>query len=182
MPSKKSFPLSKVYQLIEPGPVVMVTTADTKKANIMTMAWHMMVDFEPPLIACVISNRNYSFKLLTKTKLCVINIPTVDLIKQVVGVGKTTGAKIDKFKKFNFTQEAASLVNVPMIKECYANLECKIVNTRLKNTYNIFILEVVKAWIKPTKRRPKTIHHVGNGLFIVDGKTMKLPFQSRKNE
>jgi len=182
MLSKKPLPLSKVYQLIEPGPVVMVTTANKEKANIMTMAWHMMVDFEPPLIACVISNRNYSFKLLTKTKVCVINIPTVELIKEVVGVGKTMGAKIDKFKKFNFTQEAASLVDVPMIKECYANLECKIVDTRLAKKYNIFIFEVVKAWITPAKKRPKTIHHVGNGLFIIDGKTMKLPFQSRKKE
>ncbi len=179
MLSKKSLPLSKVYQLIEPGPVVMVTTANKEKANIMTMAWHMMVDFEPPLIACVISNRNYSFKLLTKSKVCVINIPTVELIKEVVSVGKTTGANIDKFKKFNFTQEAASLIDVPMIKECYANLECKIVDTRLAKKYNIFIFEVVKAWIKPAKTRPKTIHHVGNGLFIIDGKTMKLPFKSR---
>ncbi len=182
MLSKKSLPLSKVYQLIEPGPVVMVTTANKEKANIMTMAWHMMVDFEPPLIACVISNRNYSFKLLTKSKVCVINIPTVELIKEVVSVGKTTGANIDKFKKFNFTQEAASLVDVPMIKECYANLECKIVDARLAKKYNIFIFEVVKAWITPAKKRPKTIHHAGNGLFIIDGKTMKLPFQSRKNE
>ena len=44
-------PLAKVYQLIEPGPVVLLTTAHKGRANVMTMSWHMMVDFEPPLIA-----------------------------------------------------------------------------------------------------------------------------------
>jgi len=54
---KKEFPLAKVYQLLEPGPVVMVTTARNGTSNIMTMSWHMMIDFEPPIIGCVISNR-----------------------------------------------------------------------------------------------------------------------------
>ena len=49
----RSYPLSKVYQTIEPGPVVLLTTAEAGRANVMTMSWHMMVDFEPPLIACI---------------------------------------------------------------------------------------------------------------------------------
>jgi len=60
----RDYPLSKVYQLIEPGPVVLLTTAEHGKANIMTMPWHMMVEFEPPMIACVVSNANYSFTAL----------------------------------------------------------------------------------------------------------------------
>ena len=58
--TKRSFPLSKVYQLLEPGPVVMVTTAGKERANIMTMSWHTMMEFEPPMVGCVISNRNYT--------------------------------------------------------------------------------------------------------------------------
>ncbi|WP_369525339.1 flavin reductase [Bradyrhizobium diazoefficiens] len=53
--------LSKVYQLIEPGPVVLLTTASRGCPNIMTMSWHMMVEFEPPLIACVVSEANFCF-------------------------------------------------------------------------------------------------------------------------
>lgn len=90
---KKSFLLSKVYQLLEPGPVVMISTADKEKANVMTMSWHMMIDFEPPIIGIVMSDQNYSFSLLKTTKECVINIPTVELISQVVGVGDTSGSK-----------------------------------------------------------------------------------------
>ena len=49
---KKSLLLSKVYRLLEPGPVVLVTTAGKGKADIMALSWHMMIDFEPPLVGC----------------------------------------------------------------------------------------------------------------------------------
>lgn len=171
--TKKSYPLSKVYQLIEPGPVVMVTSAKKGKPNVMTMSWHMMVEFEPPLIACVISNRNYSFNIIKETKECVINIPSVELVEKAVGVGNISGRKVDKFKKFELSQEPASKVSAPLIAECFANLECKVVDTKMVEKYNIFILEVLKAWVTPFKKKPKTIHHWGNGLFVVDGKEIK---------
>ena len=176
---KKSLPLSKAYQLIEPGPVVMVSTLRGDKPNIMTMSWHMMIDFNPPLVGCVMSDQNYSFGILKETKECVINIPTVELASQVVGVGNTTGSKVDKFKKFHLTQEAASCVSAPMIGECYANLECKVVDLTMVAKYEIFILEVVKAWITTSKKRQRTIHHGGNGKFIVDGKLIKLPSKKK---
>lgn len=173
---KKSFPLSKVYRLLEPGPVVMVTTASQEgRPNIMTMSWHMMIDFEPPIVGCVISNRNFSFDALKSTRECVINIPTVALAKQVVGCGNTSGRKIDKFKKFGLTPMAASLIKAPLIDECYANLECKVVDTKMIEKYNLFILEVCKAWIDTSIKHPQTIHHLGKGAFMVAGETIKLP-------
>lgn len=171
---KRSYPLSKVYGLLEPGPVTMVTTAREGRANIMTMSWHTMMDFEPPIVGCVISNRNYSFALLKATKECVINIPTVELAEKVVGVGNTSGRKIDKFETFALTPAPASYVEAPLIAECYANLECRIVDTKLTNQYNFFILEVLKAWIDPSMKQPQTMHHLGRGAFMVAGKTIKL--------
>ena len=135
----------------------------------------MMVDFELPLLACGISNRNYTFELLKKSKECVINIPTVELARKVVACGNTSGRKIDKFKKFGLTPSRAVCVQAPLIDECYANLECRVIDTKLVTQYNIFILEVVKAWIDPLQKRPRTIHHHGNGVFVVDGKVFKLP-------
>ena len=117
---KKSFPLSNVYGLLEPGPVVMLTTAREGVANIMTLSWHTMLEFEPPLVACVISGNNYSFELLKASKECVINIPTAELSKKVVDCGNTTGRTVDKFKAFSLTAVAASCVAVPLIGECYA--------------------------------------------------------------
>jgi flavin reductase (DIM6/NTAB) family NADH-FMN oxidoreductase RutF len=75
--TKKSYPLSKVYGLLEPGPVVMVATRGKIGPNIMTMSWHTMMEFEPPMIGCVISSRNYTFSILKATKECVISIPII---------------------------------------------------------------------------------------------------------
>lgn len=171
---KKSLPLSQVYKLLEPGPVVLVTTSYKGQNNIMTMSWHTMMDFEPPIVGCVISNRNFSFATLNKTKECVINIPTVNLAKKVVACGNTSGRKIDKFKKFHLTPKPATKIKAPLIEECYVNLECKVIDKKMVNKYNFFILEVCKAWINPTKKNPKTIHHRGKGVFMVAGKTIKL--------
>jgi len=172
---KKSLPLSQVYRLLEPGPVVMVTTASKDRTNIMTMSWHMMMEFEPPLLGCVISARNYSFSLLKASKECVINIPTVALAEKVVGCGNTSGLKVDKFKTFSLTPSPASHVKAPLIEECYANLECKVVDTKMVTKYNMFILEVLKAWIDRSIKQPQTIHHQGKGIFMVAGETIKLP-------
>jgi len=172
---KKSFPLSRVYTLLERGPVVLVSTAWKDRANVMPMSWHTMMEFEPPLIGCVLSERNHSFRALKASKQCVLAIPTVELAAAVVGCGNTSGRKIDKFEKFGLTPLPASQVDAPLVAECWANLDCRVVDARLVSKYNYFILEAVKAWIDPARKNPKTIHHLGHGSFMVAGKTIKLP-------
>ena len=170
----KDLPLSKVYQLIDPGPVVLLTTAHKGRANVMAMSWHMMVEFEPPLVACIVSNRDYSFAALTATKQCVIAIPALQLAPKVVGVGNCSGRDVAKFEKFGLTPVPAELVTPPLVAERFANLECKVADTHLVNKYNLFVLEVIKAWIDPTQKNPKTIHHHGYGRFAVDGEMIQL--------
>ncbi len=173
----KAFPLAKVYQLLEPGPVVLLTTVDKGRANVMTMSWHTMLDFEPPLIACVVSEGDYSFAALRKIGECVIAVPAVALASKVVKVGNSHGNEIDKFKRFGLTPLPAQNVGPPLVKECFANLECKVVDTVRK--YDLFVLEVVKAWIDPAQKNPKTIHHRGFGAFVVDGRAIKLKSKMR---
>lgn len=170
---KKSFPLANVYGLLETGPVVLITTSHKGTPNIMTQSWHTMMEFEPPLVGCVISGRNHSFDALKATRECVINIPTVELSKQVVSIGNSSGRKVDKFARTGITAVPASLVQAPLIAECYVNLECKVVDTRLVNSYNFFVLEVIKAWIAPAVKDPKTLHHRGKGKFMIAGESIK---------
>lgn len=172
---KRSLNLAKAYTLLEPGPVVLVTTAYKGRRNIMTLSWHCMMEFEPPLVGFVMSNANDSFALLKASKECVINIPTADIARQVVAVGNSHGSQIDKFDAFGLTAKPAAQVQAPLIAECYANLECKVVDTRLANQYNFFILEVVKGWIDTSVKNPQTLHHRGNGVFMVAGEVIKLP-------
>jgi flavin reductase (DIM6/NTAB) family NADH-FMN oxidoreductase RutF len=177
--TKKSLPLSKVYGFLEPGPVVLVSTLHDGQADIMTMSWHTMMEFEPPLIGCVISNRNHSFDLLMASGECVINIPTVDLAGKVVGCGNTSGQNVDKFRQFGFTAKPASLVAAPLIDECFVNLECRVVDTKLVKKYSMFVMEVVKAWRDPKIKNPRTIHHLGYGEFMVAGEKIKLKSNMR---
>jgi flavin reductase (DIM6/NTAB) family NADH-FMN oxidoreductase RutF len=172
---KRTLALSQVYRLLEPGPVVLVTTARRGRPNVMTMSWHTMMEFEPPLVGCVISNRNHTFGMLKASGECVINIPTVELAEKAVGCGNTSGRRVDKFKVFRLTPTPASRVAAPLIGECYANLECRVVDTSMVAKYNFFILEVIRAWIDPSKKRRRTIHHLGEGAFMVAGRMVKLP-------
>lgn len=173
--AKKSFPLSKVYGLLEPGPVVLLTTARKGRPNVMAMSWHSMLEFEPPLVGCVVSNRNYSFEALKATRECVINIPAVELAKKVVACGNVSGREVDKFESIGLTPVAASCVKAPLIDECYASLECRVVDGKMIAKYNFFVLEVLKAWIDPLQKNPRTIHHLGKGVFSVAGETIRLP-------
>jgi flavin reductase (DIM6/NTAB) family NADH-FMN oxidoreductase RutF len=175
----KKLPLSKVYQLLEPGPVVLLTTARKGRANVMTMSWHTMVEFEPPLVACVVSSANYSFAALRATGECVIAIPAVELASKVVQVGNSSGRNCDKFEAIGLTPLPAQCVAPPLIAECFANLECKVSDTRLTNKYNLFVLEVLKAWTDPKQKNPRTIHHRGYGTFVVDGEVIKLKSEMR---
>jgi len=171
---KIPYPLPEVYRLLESGPVVLVTTVRAGRANIMPMSWHLMMEFKPPLVGCVISDRNYSFVSLKTTGECGINIPTVELAKTVVDCGNTSGRRTDKFKTFGLTATAARLVKAPLIGECYASLECKVRDGKLAAKYNFFILEVVQAWVGPARKHPQTIHHQGEGEFMVAGRTLHL--------
>jgi flavin reductase (DIM6/NTAB) family NADH-FMN oxidoreductase RutF len=133
-----------------------------------------MANSDRLLVGCVISNRNYSFGLLKATNECVINIPTVEIAQKVVGCGNSSGACIDKFQKFHLTPKPATQVGAPLIEECYANLECRVADTKMVAKYCFFILEVIKAWIDPTVKNPRTIHHLGRGSFMVAGEKIKL--------
>ncbi len=170
----KKLPLSKVYQLLEPGPVVLLATAHKGRANVMPMSWHMMVEFTPPLVACIVSDANYSHTALRATKECVIAIPAAKLARMVVRIGNCSGRDVDKFSKVGLTPVPATSVAAPLIAECFANFECKVIDTRLANRYCLFILEVVNAWIDPRQKNPKTIHHHGFGKFVVDGPTIHV--------
>ena len=139
-------PLERVYQFIEPGPVALLTTqAPSARPNVMTMSWHMMVDFAPPLIACVVSAKNHSFAALRKTRQCVIAIPPAALAEIVTSIGNCSGHDTDKFATFDITPLPAAYVVAPLIGECIVNLECEVRDTYKVNRYNMFILECLTA-------------------------------------
>lgn len=177
--SLRALPLFKVYQFLEPGPVVLMTTVHRGIANVMTMSWHMMIEFEPPQIACVVSRANYSFAALRANRECVIGIPARPLASKVVKIGNSSGRDIDKFAAFGLTTAQSEQVTPPLIQECFVNLECKVIDTGFVHKYDLFILEVFKGWTDPGQKDRRTIHHQGYGRFVIDGKTIHLKSRMR---
>jgi flavin reductase (DIM6/NTAB) family NADH-FMN oxidoreductase RutF len=165
----KKMQLSKAFTLMESGPVVLVTTNDGQKNNIMTISWTMVVDFTP-LFAMTTGPWNYSYAALREFRECVISIPTVDLIDQVVGAGTCSGSDTDKFKKFGLTPVKGRHVRSPLIKECLANIECKVID--IVRRHNIVVLEGVAAYFDSSRKEKRTIHAIGDGTFVVDGRKL----------
>jgi flavin reductase (DIM6/NTAB) family NADH-FMN oxidoreductase RutF len=167
--SKKSFPLTKIRRFLEPGPIVLISSAHKDERNIMTLGWHMMLDYS--VIGCFIWDQNHSHSLIRRSKECVINIPTFDMIDAVIGIGNCHAPEIDgdKFEKFKLTPAKASKVKAPLIAECYANFECKLIDTSLINKYSLFVFEAVKAHVAKSPRYPKTVHYRGDGVFMISG-------------
>jgi flavin reductase (DIM6/NTAB) family NADH-FMN oxidoreductase RutF len=167
--NKKDFPTSNVRRLLEPGPIVLVSSAHKDQTNIMTMGWHMMMEFSPALVACVISSANHSFDLIRRSRQCVINIPTDDLAPTVVKIGNSSGRDIDKFSEFGLTPKPGTHVRAPLIDECYASFECQLADASWVKKYDMFVFEVVKAHVVKAPKLPKTIHYRGDGEFMISG-------------
>ena len=165
----KRMAISKAFTLMEPGPVVFVTTNDGEKNNVMTISWTMVVDFTPR-VAITTGPWNYSYAALRRSRECVIAVPTVDLIDQVVAVGTCSGSDTDKFEKFGLTPVKGRHVRAPLIEQCLANIECRVLDVVAK--HNIVVLEGLAASVDPSRREKRTIHAVGDGTFIVDGRRL----------
>jgi len=172
--TKRDFPLAEVRRVLEPGPIVLVSSAHKGRTNIMTMGWHTMMEFTPSLVGCVIAAGNHSFDMVRKSRACVINVPTLELARTAVAIGNCSGRDVDKFDEFGLTPVPAVAVKAPLIAECWASFECRLHDARLVNAYNFFIWEVVKAHVAKSPKRPRTIHYRGNGEFMVAGRSISL--------
>jgi flavin reductase (DIM6/NTAB) family NADH-FMN oxidoreductase RutF len=141
---KKDFPVSEIHRLLEPGPIVLVSSAWKGRTNIQTMGWHMVMGFSP------------------------------SLIDQAVGIGNCSGREVDKFARFNLAPLPDEQVSAPLIQECYANFECKLLEGKLVSKWGLFIWEVVKAHAATAPKYPKTFHYRGDGVFMISSPSISL--------
>ncbi len=165
----RTLPIAKAFTLLEPGPVVLLTTCDGSRTNIMTLWWTMVVDFTP-IFAITTGSWNHSYIALRKTRQCVLAIPTVDLLDTVISIGTCSGSDTDKFESFGLTAVKAKRVKAPLIKQCLANVECRV--AEFISRRNLIILEGLTAHIDTTRKERRTVHAVGDGRFVVDGRTL----------
>lgn len=178
VPDKKEYPLGDVRRHLETGPIVLVTSAAGGRSNIMTMGWHMMMQFAPALFGCYIWEGNRSHAMIRAARECVINVPTVDLVDAVVAIGNSHAEDRDKFAATGLTAVPAWHVKAPLIGECYASFECRLHDESLIGNYSLFIWEIVNAHVADIEA-PRTLHYRGRGRFMVAGDEIDLSARFR---
>ncbi|HEY0180150.1 MAG TPA: flavin reductase family protein [Dokdonella sp.] len=166
-PRKRDFPVDQVRRFLEPGPVVLVSSAWNGERDVMTMGWHMMLG--ATLVGTYVWDQNHSHRLVRRSRECVVNLPTAELLDTVVRIGNCSGADVDKFAEFGLTAAPAERVGAPLIAECYANFECRLRESRNTADYNLFVWEVVKAHVATAPKWPRTVHYRGDGRFMISG-------------
>jgi flavin reductase (DIM6/NTAB) family NADH-FMN oxidoreductase RutF len=130
------------------------------ESNIIAVSFCMPVSKEPPLIACAIGKEFYSSELINKTREFIVNVPPKILKKEIYYCGYHSGYDVNKFKETGLTAKAALNVSVPMINECIAHMECKVINVIATGDKNLFIGEVIEAYAnEAVAKGEKTIEY-----------------------
>lgn len=169
--------MSLIYKLLNPGPVVLVSSLLKGRRGITPIAWHMPISDDPPVIALEIWKGHFIYKAIEATGDFVINIPSSDMVDVVRSLGSVSAAKVDKFAKYNLRPEAAKKVKSPRLKAAIAVIECKLArDERLFKKYGIVIGKAVYAEAEesvfsdrwhPEKSGPKIMQHLGSRIFAV---------------
>ncbi|MEW6069217.1 MAG: flavin reductase family protein [Candidatus Thermoplasmatota archaeon] len=173
--------LDDFYKLLHPRPVFLIAAIDDKgKPNIMSCAWATPVSEEPKLICIALWKKGYTNELIRKTKEFTINVTTEDLIKVVKLAGSKSGRVYDKIKLTKVRLEKSKLLKTPMIKDCVANLGCKLVNYYECGECWILIGEVVEAKVDKqffkkvfNVERAKILLHLGDEYFTIPEKLIE---------
>lgn len=173
----KKGPLARAFTYLESGPVILVTTNDGKKDNVMTISWQMVMDFTPHIVIST-GAWNESFQTILETRECCICVPTFDQIESVVGIGLTHGSACDKFETFHLHKRNAEKVHSPLIQESLAALECTL-ETYIENR-GLLIFKGVQLWENPDRPDARAFHANGDGTFFADGEFRNLRAMMRK--
>ena len=146
--------------------MLLVSTNDGKKDNVMSISWQTVMDFTP-LIGICSGSWNQSFETILHTKQCCLCVPAADMIEKVVSIGTVHGRECDKFKCFRLKKQKPAKIKAPLLAECLAAIECKLVD--YIEPYGLLILKGVQLWENPIKKERRIIHANGDGTFFADG-------------
>ncbi len=132
-----------------PMPVVLVGAMVNGKPNIMTVAWVTKVSANPPMMLISIGKEQYTGEGIKENETFSINLPGKDLVNESDYTGMVSGRKEDKARLYDiFYGETKT---APMIKECPINYELKLYETIELSKVNLFIGEIIKAYVDHDK-------------------------------
>ncbi|MFX0051431.1 MAG: flavin reductase family protein [Candidatus Hermodarchaeota archaeon] len=184
--NKIKVPFDRSFYLLHPYNSSLITSNGTNgEINVMTVAWIIPVSVDPPLVAMSIRPERYSYKLIIERREFVVNIPTIDQVQEVLFCGRKSGKNLDKFQETSLTHQKAKKVNVPIIEECVAHLECEVLKTITLGSHVLIVGQIVEAYASDdcfkdvynsSKFRPCL--HIGKNLFTTCTKEIFKPHLS----
>jgi len=126
-----------------PLPVVMVSSGDMEKSNIITVAWTGILNTNPAMVYISVRPERHSYNMIKETGEFVINLTNEQLAYATDWCGVKSGRDVDKFKEMNLTKEKANFVNCPMIKEAPVSVECKVREIKELGSHHMFVADVL---------------------------------------
>ena len=177
--------MDKFYHYAFPMQAALVTCNDERgKTNVITLAWHTPISRNPPLYGISVAPKRYSHELIQKTKEFVVNFAPYTLADKVDFCGTHSGRNLNKLEETNLTPISAQKVKVPLIKECYAHLECKLVKTITLGDHDLFVGEVVNILVDENafvndlldNKKIRPTYYIGDNKYTAIDKKEKKSF------
>jgi flavin reductase (DIM6/NTAB) family NADH-FMN oxidoreductase RutF len=143
--SKSELDLNVALRMLEPGPVVLVTSMFRSHPNVMTAAWISPLGFDPPMISVAIHPGRLTHELVSKSEMFGVNIPTMDLVRAVHRCGLVSGHAEDKFETTGLNPIDPLEIEAPRIYECVGHLECGVIQRVSMADHDLFIGQILAA-------------------------------------
>jgi len=139
-------------------PVTLVAVGDGNgNNNIITVALVHMFSFNPPVLGIGISPARHSYEMLEASDDFSINIPSKDLVEEVLYCGQRSGRDVNKFEDCGFEPKQGKKIRSPVIEECAVSLEC-VKRQRVDAGDHVWYLgEVVHAEMAKDADREKSL-------------------------
>lgn len=168
--------LWKARRLMNHSPLVLLTShsGSRGRSNVMALAWSVPLSHGTPLIGVAVSKDCFTHELISESRECAVNIPDTSLLEKVIGCGSVSGRETDKFRAFGLTMEPGQRVSAPLIKECFAGIELRVVREVDCDDHTLFIGEALRCVAEEDAMndtldisRYQTLHHLGGDVFAV---------------
>jgi flavin reductase (DIM6/NTAB) family NADH-FMN oxidoreductase RutF len=162
-----------------PRIALVVTAAAGGKENAMTVAWHMPMSKDPPLIAFVTGTSHFTYKLIKESGEFAVNLMSMTHAELVAAVGGSKGENCDKFSAYGIEKDESVKTCAPVLADAYASFECKVVEEKVYDGHSMIIGEVLAThlqdcfWEDGTLNMEKVVPvlYMGNEQYLSIVKT-----------
>ena len=156
----------KPATLLNPAAPVLVSCGPREKPNLITIAWCGTVCSQPPMLSISVRPERYSYDLIKKSGVFVVNLPTQALLRAVDWCGVKSGRDVDKFSAMHLTAAPAAQVDTVLLDESPVNLECKVTQVLPLGSHDLFLAEVAAVDVDEDLLDEKGRLHLGRAGLI----------------